>query len=158
MIQERSIKISTYASSPEDVIELRKLVRLWVVEDGFWDFDSMLASLSKPFVVLKYLVEEGVSSWRGVIIYQAVLEQADLIYVFIRPEDRAKGYATLLLEHMFEQLRALATCRQVFLEVKDMNKQAQALYTKFGFEETRRIKGYYATGHDAIVLVANLHA
>ena len=48
-------------------------------------------------------------------------------------------------------------CELVTLEVRGGNEAAMALYTKLGFREVGRRKGYYAKGgEDAVLMDLNL--
>ena len=67
----------------------------------------------------------------------------DLMIICVTREARGRGGASLLMEHILEQARA-DDARQMLLEVRRSNEAAIGLYRKFGFEELRVLRNYYA--------------
>jgi ribosomal-protein-alanine N-acetyltransferase len=64
---------------------------------------------------------------------------------------RGKGVGTALLAEMLSRAQKSAS-DSVFLEVRESNSAARALYAKLGFHETGRRKGYYSNpAEDAIL-------
>lgn len=156
MINPLAAHVRKYAALPEEVLELRRMVRLWVAEDSFWDFDSVLETLSKPSASLRYLTLDDSEHWAAAIIYQAVMEHSDLIYLYVLPQQRGKGYAKVLMQDMIDQVKKLPQMQKLFLEVKDTNSAAIKLYQTFNMVELRRVKGYYKTGEEAVVFALDL--
>jgi len=75
----------------------------------------------------------------------------ELENVVVAESARRRGIATLLLRELIIQVRA-ARGSSIFLEVRDSNQSARALYRKMGFEEVGLRKNYYASPReDAIV-------
>ena len=75
----------------------------------------------------------------------------ELENVVVAESARRRGIASLLLRELIVQVRA-ARGRSIFLEVRDSNQSARALYRKMGFEEAGFRKNYYASPiEDAIV-------
>ena len=140
-----------YKATAEEVPALRKMSREWVETEGFWDFDSVLAFLGKPFVSIRYVQDEATGDWRAAILYQAVLEQADLIYLYVSPKARRKGLGQILMLDMFEHLKGASKVESLLLEVKEGNAAARNLYEAQGMQMIRRIKRYYKNQEDALV-------
>ena len=67
----------------------------------------------------------------------------DLMSICVTREARGRGGASLLMEHILEQARA-DDAHQMLLEVRRSNEAAIGLYRKFGFEELRVLRNYYA--------------
>ena len=82
----------------------------------------------------------------------AVLEEAHIIMLAVRPEFQGRGFGQALLWALLKS----ACDRQLeraTLEVGASNFAAVSLYKKFGFKEAGRRKGYYEeTGEDALVM------
>jgi ribosomal-protein-alanine N-acetyltransferase len=76
---------------------------------------------------------------------------AELVSVAVGPVHRGQGIASSLMRSTLRRLR-LRRVRQFTLAVRVANRQAQALYAKFGFVGVRRIRRYYEDGEDALVL------
>lgn len=74
--------------------------------------------------------------------FQTVLDQSDLLLIVVDSDHRRHGLGNTLLT---EAIKALATrgVVSVFLEVRESNTPAIALYDAMGFEVTGRRKGYY---------------
>ena len=75
--------------------------------------------------------------------------------VAVAPERRGQGIAGRLLERVSYDAQMLGGTTAV-LEVEVGNDSAVALYTRLGFAEAGRRKGYYGPGHDATVMTADL--
>ena len=76
---------------------------------------------------------------------------AELVSVGVAPACRGQGIASALMRSTLRRLR-LRSVRQFSLAVRVSNRQAQALYAKFGFARLRRVRRYYEDGEDALVL------
>jgi ribosomal-protein-alanine acetyltransferase len=66
----------------------------------------------------------------------------ELENVVVEPASRRKGVGTKLVDDLLARARA-ALSEVVFLEVRESNQAARALYVKRGFELAGRRKGYY---------------
>ena len=99
-----------------------------------------------------YLVVEAdgrVIGFGGVML---VLEDAHITTLGIAPAYRRRGAGSRLLLAMID--RALeAGSRNVTLEVRESNVDAQALYERFGFDHVGKRYGYYRD-EDALVMWA----
>lgn len=81
----------------------------------------------------------------------------ELQYVVVGKKFRLRGLATLLVNQLIEHARS-RNARSIFLEVRETNQSARALYRKLGFEETGLRKGYYSSPpEDAILCNLSLY-
>ena len=89
--------------------------------------------------IVAHLVAHGVGSeWQ-------------LQYIVVSQKSRRRGLATLLLNEFIEHARR-ENAPAIFLEVRESNQSARALYCNAGFQETGVRKGYYPSPpEDAIV-------
>jgi [ribosomal protein S18]-alanine N-acetyltransferase len=91
----------------------------------------------------------------GVVGYAAVwivLDQAELGDIAVADGWRRRGIGRRLLEATLEAM-AERSVRELYLEVRPSNREARALYERYGFEEVGRRKDYYARPReDALVL------
>ncbi len=79
-------------------------------------------------------------------------ETADILTVCVASAYRKQGVASLLLEHLEKELRLLGVTR-VFLEVRESNLAARALYEKNGYVfVNKRIRYYTNPVEDAWVM------
>ena len=80
---------------------------------------------------------------------------ATLVTIDIRTEHRRKGYGTELLERSEQTLREASISRYE-LQVDTGNAGALEFYRKHGFVIVNRLKGYYANGNDAYLMVKEI--
>ena len=90
-----------------------------------------------------------------VVGYVVALDGADvgdILNLAVTEGGRRRGLGRALVEAIVDRL-AERGVREVFLEVRESNAPARALYTALGFKEVGRRKGYYRRPvEDAIVL------
>jgi ribosomal-protein-alanine N-acetyltransferase len=94
--------------------------------------------------------------YRGKIVgYSGMWHLASEVHIgtlATHPLARRKGIGELLLLNIIKRARELAS-KRVTLEVRPSNQAARKLYTKYGFQEVGRRKGYYPdTREDAIIM------
>jgi ribosomal-protein-alanine acetyltransferase len=81
----------------------------------------------------------------------------ELQYVVVGKEFRLRGLATLLLNELIEHARS-RNAKAIFLEVRESNQSARALYRKAGFDEAGLRKSYYShPPEDAILCRLRLY-
>lgn len=95
----------------------------------------------------------------GFIVARVAGDEAEILTLAVRPEQRRSGRATRLVRAAAEHAHRLgANC--LFLEVAPSNVAARGLYGGLGFAEVGRRKGYYAASQgefeDALILRSNL--
>lgn len=90
----------------------------------------------------------------GFCLLQKVLDEANLLLMAIDPKWQKQGLGTRLLDQSIERLGSQTN--MVFLEVRQSNQAAIALYEKTGFSQIDLRKNYYptATGKEHAVIMA----
>ena len=91
--------------------------------------------------------EEMVSSsiqgtYAGYIIYSAVCDSADLLMVAVDAGSRRRGIGCKLMEAMIDDCKD-RNVQSIFLEVRESNAAAIAMYEQFGFIKISTRKKYY---------------
>ena len=90
----------------------------------------------------------------GIIIAQSLLDEAELLFVFVRKASRRTGLGAFLLNNALRHLASTGTI-DVFLEVARSNRVAALLYEKNFFRPVGSRTKYYKQGkaraEDAIV-------
>ena len=82
--------------------------------------------------------------------------EADIADLAVAPWARRRGIGRSLLDRMLEEL-ASRSVRSVFLEVRESNRAARALYAARGFEAVGRRRGYYRRpAEDALLLMRRI--
>jgi len=105
-----------------------------------WSEAELGACFHKPFYTFLVAEEEGaVAGYVGLI---TVLDEGDIANVAVAPEFRRRGLAEALLRKLLADGEA-AGLRKFFLEVREHNAPAVALYEKLGFRRIGLRKDYY---------------
>lgn len=90
----------------------------------------------------------------GIIIAQSLVDEAELLFVFVRKVSRRTGLGAFLLNNALRHLASTGTI-DVFLEVARSNRAAALLYEKNFFKPVGTRPKYYKQGkagaEDAIV-------
>ncbi len=116
------------------------------------DFRECLAS------DVVFLVAEAPGGVVGYLVAQYAADEGEILNLAVTPARHRHGIGRALVE------RALATladhgARSIFLEVRESNAAARALYAALGFEEVGCRPAYYRRpAEDAIVLRAAILA
>ena len=120
--------------------------------DAPWNAAAFSALLDQPGVF-------AVRETGGFLLCRVVLDEAEILTLAVRPQDRRAGLASRLTR-VAAGLAAQGGAERLFLEVAEDNAAARALYGRLGFVQTGRRRGYYARTEgspaDALLLVLNL--
>ena len=108
---------------------------------GQKDFEATLDNENQ----ICYLIENT-----GFILLQKVLDEAEIIMIWIAPTMRGAGNGAKLLEYAINELQKAGT-KNLFLEVAENNQNAIKLYQKSGFIEIGRRKDYYKTDDNCLI-------
>ena len=115
----------------------------WVVENEFGDRLERVPG--EKVELLAFLVAHKIDA------------EWELENIVVTESARRGGIATLLLQELMAQARAQGGS-SIFLEVRESNYSARALYKKAGFMETGLRKNYYAVPpEDAIICRLSLY-
>lgn len=88
----------------------------------------------------------------GYVNFYVIGEEAHMLNLAIEPARRKTGLATQLLNYAIDFIKR-RNATHFFLEVREGNRDAIHLYSKFGFEFIGRRKHYYVKTHeDALVM------
>ena len=88
----------------------------------------------------------------GYAICWTVLDQAELGNVAVDPRERGNGVGTALVDRAVEAVGARGA-RELFLEVRETNGDAQSIYRRKGFTVVGRRRAYYSEPvEDALVM------
>jgi ribosomal-protein-alanine N-acetyltransferase len=123
-----------------------------------WTEDSfrrLLGGEPAIFLVAVFPPDERV---RGYVIGFSVDSDAEVLNVAVEPGSRGKGLAGQMLDAVLIELERRGVVN-AYLEVRESNAAARALYGSRGFREIGRRKAYYRRPvEDALVLKRTLEA
>ena len=94
----------------------------------------------------------------GFLIVLAQLDECQILNVCIKSSARRQGLASAMLDEAVAFVKSRGM-RKVFLEVRESNQAAIALYSRYGFDTVGRRRRYYKTEtgtEDALVMRMNL--
>ena len=91
--------------------------------------------------ILSFVVEKN-GQVAGVLQWRNLGEEVEILDLAVDPARRRQGYAAFLLRN-FLQDASRSAAKKVFLEVRESNAAAIALYQKFGFQISGRRPNYY---------------
>lgn len=101
-----------------------------------------------------YLVARRGATVVGYAGLMVIAGDAHVTTVAVAPSQQRQGYATRLLVVLMREAIALGSQR-VTLEVRASNREAQALYSRFGFGPSGVRRAYYVdNGEDAVIMWA----
>ena len=83
----------------------------------------------------------------GYALIDLIEDEAELLQIGVLPLFRRKGIGGALLNEVIAYLKNEQVSR-LFLEVRESNCVAQALYKSYGFKESGRRKGYYKSPNE----------
>lgn len=99
-----------------------------------------------------FLVADKGDAVVGYLIALSAVDEGDILNVAVVPAERRSGLGRKLVQHGLEELVARGV-EHVYLEVRESNAAARALYAAHGFREVGRRREYYRRPvEDAIVL------
>lgn len=135
-------------ATPEDAAAIAALEALTFsspyTEESVRD---MLSSTIHPSFVVR-----GKGELLGYLLGQMIVPEGDLLRIAVRPSARRRGVGRKLIEAFLAYLQENG-CTVCFLDVREHNAPAQALYSSYGFTPLDRRKNYYhLPTEDAIVM------
>lgn len=124
-----------------------------------WSRTDMPAALSLPRCHAR-LGRDEAGKPIGFSLFRQVADEAELLLIAVLPSHQNQGLGAKLLMDAMQACRALGAI-QMFLEVRDGNVMAAALYQRLGFMPVGRREKYYRGANglfsDAITLRSALY-
>jgi len=127
-----------------------KLASLWEHHGSFWSVDGVFECIARVHVSLLFY-ENDDKNWGGMILYQLIDDQAELIYIFVSPTSRKKGIGRQLFDAMIKDIGSSSKPVRLNLEVRPSNSVAIHLYEKYGMNQSNVRPRYYSNGEDALI-------
>ena len=132
-----------------------------------WSSESFESSMEPQR--MRFLVAEGVEGNAaenpppsgeprilGYVVALLLFDEAEIANLAVAPWARRRGIGGLLLDRMSADL-ATGGVQSVYLDVRESNAGARALYMSRSFEEVGRRRGYYRhPAEDALLLMRKI--
>jgi ribosomal-protein-alanine N-acetyltransferase len=122
--------------------------------DEPWPVPELVRWLDMPTTIALVAEDDGAAI--GFVLAQAVVDEAEILTLAVRPDARRHGIARALLAALVDHL-ARQGIAALFLDVAADNAGALALYRADGFAATGHRRGYYERGAanpvDAVLMV-----
>ncbi len=115
-----------------------------------WSYDAFSKTLSDENYIV--IIAKDTDALLGYCVLLCTGEEADITNVCTASAARGKGVATGMLTALMEAGKSRGVA-EFFLEVREGNVPARALYTKLGFEEIGLRKNYYEEPREHAVLM-----
>jgi len=139
------------AAAPDDIPEIMLLEQAapsaahWTKEA----YDAIGRNEGAPRIAL---VAEGVEDKLcGFVMARIIAEECELENIVVSADELRRGIGSRLLDDLARTARNRGAHR-VFLEVRESNSAARALYEKLGFECDGERKGYYSDPVERAIL------
>lgn len=148
------VKRADKNSAHELFERLSALDRLCIGAEG-WSSDSFRAEAEKENGIVLYAEDDSSFEIAALLSGYYAAGEGDITSVATAPEYRRMGLAERLIRHFAELLPEDA--ENVFLEVRESNAAAAALYEKCGFTRLSLRKNFYTDpDENALVMMKTL--
>ncbi len=141
-------------NTPTEIFrQLSELDKLCVGADG-WSADSFISEAARESGIVLYAAEN--MQIAGLICGCFGADQSDITSIAVAPEYRRQGIANDLINEFISLLPNMT--ESIFLEVRESNSAAIALYKKSGFEQVSIRKRFYsAPDENALIMRKDLN-
>jgi ribosomal-protein-alanine N-acetyltransferase len=133
--------------------DISAMVKLSVLADtaAQWTEQQYAQIFSEGSDRQKTLVAERDSQILGLLVARGFEGEWEIENIVVGPAIQRHGVGTLMLKE-FMKFIALNSPSRLFMEVRESNGAARALYENNGFKQTRRRKNYYSNpNEDALI-------
>lgn len=114
-----------------------------------WTRDYFLNLIHNPCVCFYIVTKDGSPvGYAGITV---ILDECEILNVAVMPKHRKEGLGRLLMNNIIEEGKDAGVC-SFFLEHRESNIPAAALYSSLGFEEYDKRRNYYSSPTEDAVL------
>ncbi len=117
---------------------------------GIWTKSQWLRELSDPGRICLGAIKIDTKKLIGFCSGWIVLNELQVTLVAVHPLHLRKGIGKLLMKDLIKQSK-LKLINQIYLEVKEKNEPAKALYKSMGFKIKGHRFNFYKDGSNALI-------
>lgn len=140
--------LTVRAAKPEDLAALLEIENL--ASHDPWGERAILSQLSSAVGVSLVCEEDGAAL--GSLYLSLCAPEGEVLALAVLPCARRRGIGRLLLENGMKLLKSGGAC-VLYLDVRESNNPARALYSSLGFRECGRRRGFYSHPKEDAVLM-----
>lgn len=147
--EHRTIRVRRM--SPADVTDVLVILHE-SPEAAMWSAEGLMEAASSGAA----LIAEANGQKIAFLVGRAVSDEFEILNLAVTPAYRRRGIALRLMSEALQHAR-MAGARRAYLEARNSNEAAIALYSRLGFTECGRRPRYYQYPvEDAVVLALDL--
>lgn len=83
----------------------------------------------------------------GYFVAMEGVDEVHLLNITVAPERQGRGHAVFMIDALVAVCRGLR-CERLWLEVRETNHRARAIYERYGFAHVARRPAYYPASRD----------
>ena len=119
--------------------------------NGLWSKSQWEKELIDPKRICLGIIELSTKKLLGACSAWVVLNELHITFIAVHPIHQRKGLGKFLLSDLIKRSKSLQI-NHIFLEVKQNNEPAKALYNSMGFKTVGKRSNFYQDGSDALLL------
>ena len=108
-----------------------------------WTRGNFIDSLAARYLAETLMSDTGVA---GYFVAMGGIDEMHLLNLTVAPAWQGRGHGRALLDALVDHCRARGD-RTLWLEVRESNLRARAIYSLYGFGEVGMRRGYYPAPH-----------
>ena len=139
------------ASQPEDAPAIAAIES--IASPSPWSLDAIEAQLGSALDAS--WVAQSSRGIVGHLLTRVVAGEAEVLTLVVHPDAQRQGHARRLMQRAAQRWEQRGV-RLAFLEVRQRNAAARALYLGMGWTETGVRPRYYSDGQDAVLMQVTL--
>ena len=111
-----------------------------------WSNRQIADCLDHDYLIQTFALESKPEEIIGYWILQQVLDELHILNFTISKSHQGRGIGTRAVRQLIESQRSEQGISSIYLEVRESNIAAQAVYSKCGFQQIGERKHYYRNG------------
>jgi len=119
---------------------------------GLWNKSQWKRELTDPKRICLGVIELETKMLLGLCSAWLIIDELHITSIAVHPLHQRKGLGKFLLLDLIKRSSSFRT-NQIYLEVRDTNEPAKALYKSIGFKTIGNRSNFYKDGGDALLLL-----